>query len=472
MSDVPVGAFLSGGIDSGALVGMMRDCGVADLRTMTLAFREFTGSNDDESRIAEEIARTYGTRHSTRIVDAEEFHGDLDKIVAAMDQPTIDGINSWFVSKAAHELGLKVVVSGLGGDELFGGYPSFRVVPRLARTLNPLRDLPRVRTAVRRAVSKIEIGRFGLHPKLAGLPEYAGSLAGSYLLQRGLFMPWELAEVQGEDEAREGLSRLDVMAIIEGSLSPEPADAFHAVSALESSLYMRNQLLRDIDWEVRSGECWIVRGANGAGKSTLLRTIYGDHPVAAGGRLQRAGIELGVPLSEFKQRCGIVAPQLQTDYPRDTPVQDVVISGLHASIGLNEAPDARERSLAARALELCGAGALRERRLASLSYGQVRRVLFARALVAALRSRPASGCGSCARWRWSGVRPRRACWRKACACWKPPICGLRCRPCQCRACGWPVDVIVWCRRRRCRPRRHFRPVHASCRSPVPVTRRS
>lgn len=144
-------------------------------------------------------------------------------------------------------------------------------------------------------------------------------------------------------------------------------------------------VLRDIDWEVRSGECWIVRGANGAGKSTLLRTIYGDHPVAAGGRLQRAGIEPGVPLSEFKQRCGIVAPQLQTDYPRDTPVQEVVISGLHASIGLNEAPDARERSLAARALELCGAGALRERRLASLSYGQVRRVLFARALVAAPR---------------------------------------------------------------------------------------
>ncbi len=248
MSDVPVGAFLSGGTDSGALVGLMRDCGVSDLQTVTLAFREFAETSEDETRVAEEIARTYGTRHATRVVDADEFHSDLGRIIAAMDQPTIDGINSWFVSKAAHELGMKVVVSGLGGDELFGGYPSFRTVPRLARATNPLRNFPGVRSVVRRAVSRIEPSRFGLHPKLAGVAEYAGSYAGGYLRQRGLFMPWELKGLIGEAAAHEGLEGLDITSIIEDNLCPRPANAFQTVSALESSLYMRNQLLRDIDW--------------------------------------------------------------------------------------------------------------------------------------------------------------------------------------------------------------------------------
>ena len=84
---------------------------------------------DDEAPLAAEVARTYGTRHTTRSVTESEFEADLPRILEAMDQPSIDGINTWFVSKAAHELGLKVAVSGLGGDELFGGYPSFREVP-------------------------------------------------------------------------------------------------------------------------------------------------------------------------------------------------------------------------------------------------------------------------------------------------------------------------------------------------------
>jgi molybdate transport system ATP-binding protein len=140
-------------------------------------------------------------------------------------------------------------------------------------------------------------------------------------------------------------------------------------------------VLRDLNWTVLAGECWIVRGANGAGKSSLLRTIYGDHAVAFGGSIQRRGIVPGVPLSQFKQRCGLVAPHLQSDYPRDARALEVVVSGLHASIGLNEAATASERNQARRALQRCGALALAQLPLAELSYGQVRRVLFARALV-------------------------------------------------------------------------------------------
>ena len=135
VADVPVGAFLSAGIDSSALVGLMRDAGQSDIETVTIAFDEYRGRADDEAPLAAEVARTYGTRHTTRTVTESEFQADLPRILEAMDQPSIDGINTWFVSKAAKELGLKVAISGLGGDELFGGYPSFRDIPRWVRWL-------------------------------------------------------------------------------------------------------------------------------------------------------------------------------------------------------------------------------------------------------------------------------------------------------------------------------------------------
>ncbi len=141
------------------------------------------------------------------------------------------------------------------------------------------------------------------------------------------------------------------------------------------------RVLRDIDLEVRRGQCWVVHGANGSGKSTLLRTIYGDHPVADGGRIERAGIEPGVPLDDFRARTGFVAPHLQTDYPRHLSVLDTVVSGLHSSIGLNFPATPAERRRAQAALRALDMQHLAPRTLGELSYGQVRRVLFARAQV-------------------------------------------------------------------------------------------
>jgi molybdate transport system ATP-binding protein len=126
----------------------------------------------------------------------------------------------------------------------------------------------------------------------------------------------------------------------------------------------------------------VLHGGNGAGKSTLLRTLYGDHAVASGGRITRAGQVPGVPLDDFRARTGLIAPHLQTDYPRHYSVQDVVVSGLHSSIGLNFHATAAEQRRAAAALRSLGMEAFAARPLAELSYGQVRRVLFARAVVA------------------------------------------------------------------------------------------
>ena len=143
--------------------------------------------------------------------------------------------------------------------------------------------------------------------------------------------------------------------------------------------------LRDISLAVRGGECWVVHGRNGSGKTTLIRTLYGDHGVAVGGRIERAGIAAGVPLERFKRRVGLVAPHLQAEHPRELTVSEVVQSGRHASVGLNDAPSAADRAAARRALALLGLTRLARRPLAELSYGQSRRVLFARALVRAPR---------------------------------------------------------------------------------------
>ena len=248
VADVPVGAFLSAGVDSSALVGLMREAGQQEIQTVTLAFDEFRGTPNDETPEATKLAEFYATRHTTRVVGESEFRSGLPAIIAAMDQPTIDGINVWFVSKAAHELGLKVAISGLGCDELFGGYSSFRDLPTWVRWMAAPSAIPFLGQVLRRALRKMGAEKWGLNPKAAGLVEFGGSYPGAYLLRRGLFMPWELPEVLGPEVAREGLKRLDPIKHIARTLIPDPLQPFVRIATLESSLYMRNQLLRDADW--------------------------------------------------------------------------------------------------------------------------------------------------------------------------------------------------------------------------------
>jgi asparagine synthase (glutamine-hydrolysing) len=245
VSDVPVGVFLSSGLDSATLVALASEIQDTSIRTITLGFEEFRGTPSDEAPLAEDIARHYGATHETRWITASDFTEHADDLFDAMDQPSIDGVNTYFVSKVTREAGLKVALSGLGGDELFAGYSSFREVPALVRALGIFRFLPGVGQAFRFMTSPL-INRVAA-PKYAGLFEYGARMGDAYLLRRGLFMPWELDQVLDPDMAREGLATLmprdRLRQTTEGIKRPRAA-----VSALESAWYMQNQLLRDSDW--------------------------------------------------------------------------------------------------------------------------------------------------------------------------------------------------------------------------------
>ncbi len=248
LADVEVGLFLSAGVDSGAVLGLMREASQRNIRAITLAFDEFGGSNEDEAPFAARVAERYGARHIVRRIGEEEFRSDLPAILEAMDQPSIDGVNTWFVAKAAKELGLKVALSGVGGDELLAGYPSFVDLPSWRRRFGPFARLPGLGRLARAVIRALAPGFAERRPKAAALLEYAHRWSGAYLLRRGLFLPHELAAILGRDLAREGLLRLQPLRRLERSLEPDPGSDPGRVCALESAQYLRNQLLRDADW--------------------------------------------------------------------------------------------------------------------------------------------------------------------------------------------------------------------------------
>ena len=242
VSDVPVSVFLSSGIDSSAIAGLISQLG-AHVEGITVGFDEFSSRHENEVPIAVSIAQHYGLRHHVRRITRAEFEADIPAILSAMDQPSIDGVNTWFAAKAAAERGYKVVLSGVGGDELFYGYSLMRELPISARRGRIASSIPGSRPLVRAAISAFGSGR---HPKLHGVADFMGSLEGVYFLKRCLFLPDELPGLIGPEMAREGLVRLGGSP--PGMSSANAVSDAAGVCLLDSTHYLRNQLLRDSDW--------------------------------------------------------------------------------------------------------------------------------------------------------------------------------------------------------------------------------
>ena len=246
VADVPVGVFLSSGIDSATLAALAAECGTS-LRTVTLGFEEYRGTASDEAPLAERVARQYGARHETVWIRRQDFEDGLHDFLDAMDQPSIDGLNTWLVARAATGLGLKVAISGLGGDEIFAGYPSFRQVPAIHALARPFAAMPGLGRVARKASAPLL--RRLVSEKFAGLLEYGTTWEGAYQLRRATRMPWELEQVPNLDS---GTLAIGLERLREGQYPDRHWQDLGApqaiVSCLETTRYMRNQLLRDADW--------------------------------------------------------------------------------------------------------------------------------------------------------------------------------------------------------------------------------
>jgi asparagine synthase (glutamine-hydrolysing) len=238
VSDVPVGLFLSGGFDSGSILGLLAASRFASITSLCL---DFPDADYSEYALAKRTSEHFGGHLRRHVIDADQFVRSLPAFFEAMDQPTNDGFNTFFVCQAAKESGIKVWLSGVGGDELFGGYPSFARLRRVSLLSRFLSAAP---------AEFIDIGAAAArrHPKLSRVVHLGDAGCAhirAYQTLRNTF-PWRLAR--------------DVLAPIWDAdwrfpdlldtAYPDPnprSDPFQLATLFESHVYMRSQLLRDMD---------------------------------------------------------------------------------------------------------------------------------------------------------------------------------------------------------------------------------
>ncbi len=242
VSDVPVGVFLSGGIDSSSLVAVMGNNGVR-ATTFSLVFRE---EEFNEAQYSREVARRFGTEHLEIPVSQADTLALLPEALRAMDQPTVDGINTYLVSAKARAAGIKVALTGLGADEMFAGYSNFRRVPKMERMAAHLKRLPALVRRPLAASLAMVVGKSDRNRKFAELAAPEGSFVHPYFLVRALFGRAEQMSLFPADEYDAAKHNLD--AVLQASVAAgSRLDPVNRVSYLESHWYMSNTLLRDSD---------------------------------------------------------------------------------------------------------------------------------------------------------------------------------------------------------------------------------
>jgi asparagine synthase (glutamine-hydrolysing) len=244
LADVPLGVFLSGGLDSGALAAAISRLRETPALTLTVTFPEAEFSEAEEARKA---AVAFGTNHVEVDISDRTFLDEMPRILRALDQPTADGVNTYFVSKAAREAGLKVVLSGLGGDEIFFGYRHYHLLTRASALVGSVAGLP---AAVRDVlVSLAQSYASGRKEDRWGRLRYLRGRRfeeGLYLLFRGFFDGHTVCDLMGigEGELNRILESEFADIRFRGDLA---AGDIHRVHYLEMQRYLHDQLLRDSD---------------------------------------------------------------------------------------------------------------------------------------------------------------------------------------------------------------------------------
>ena len=229
IADAPIGVFLSGGIDSGIISLLAGAEKRSSLNTLSIYLKDNAYS---EKKYQDIILDRLACKQHQFLLTEEEFHENLPSVFKAMDQPSSDGINTWFISKYARQNGLKAVLSGVGSDELYGGYPSFSRIEKLLF----LKKLPNhlLRTGKYTGLKKL---------RRLGYLSLEGSV-GKYLFLRGQFIPFEIAEYLNMEEA----AVWKILQELPRFEDAEHLSAQNQVSWMETNIYMQNQLLKDADF--------------------------------------------------------------------------------------------------------------------------------------------------------------------------------------------------------------------------------
>ncbi|SRR6266481_971078 len=250
VSDVPLGVFLSGGMDSSALVALMSQVTKEKPRTFSVVFDEAQFSEAPHSRL---IAEHFQTDHHEIHLTEDQLLGMLPAALAAMDQPTMDGVNTFVVSKAVKEAGVTVALSGLGGDELFAGYATFRRALRLKEMSGIFRSL--LRTAAQ--VGKTRLNGSVRRQKFWQLAESDGSPASVYAITRQLFAVQQIKAISdcgirnsdlNSNRDSKHLETESAQGNSQSAIRNSKFDTINKISVLEMQGYMTNTLLRDTDF--------------------------------------------------------------------------------------------------------------------------------------------------------------------------------------------------------------------------------
>jgi asparagine synthase (glutamine-hydrolysing) len=254
VSDVPLGVFLSGGIDSSAVANLAQKSSDRPINTFTLAFEE---QSYNEGHHARKIAEAIGSQHREVTLTEPTFVGAIETALNTLDQPTFDGLNSYYMSKAVREAGLTVALVGTGGDELFGGYTSFRFLPRLQRMANRTRWLPRgAKVAAARAIASVAHGKAGAvapqtrWAKLPYMVESADDELALYQLAYALFLPDFHRELLDRGAiSLNGCMTSGLPRAMREQLERETdgRSPLSAISVMELRCFLGERLLRDSD---------------------------------------------------------------------------------------------------------------------------------------------------------------------------------------------------------------------------------
>ena len=328
VSDVPLGVFLSGGVDSGSVANLAQKArtvaSAPPVDTFTLAFEEPEYNEADHARA---IAAAIGTRHHEIPLTESGFVGDLDQALDGLDQPTFDGLNTYAMSRAVRDAGLKVALVGTGGDELFGGYRSFRDVPRLHRLAEGAAPLPAgARRAAGRLVAALAGARHnggafvGQQTRWAKLPDvllFGADLLYVYQLAYALFLP-DFQRRLVRDELREHLSSHGgITAGLPHGLRERLRSETHGrsplatVSVLEQRCFLGERLLRDSDAASMAASLELrlpLVDAGVVGAVNLLPDRQRFHPLGRKNLLRRVGLSGLDPRLFDRPKSGFVLP--------------------------------------------------------------------------------------------------------------------------------------------------------------------